>query len=328
MSGAIALLIIIAIACYWDFTTRKREQQKKIDYYNSAYYIYTNNDYKKVMSDKGLLGEYETYKKLKWIEMYGGKFLYNVYLPKENGTTTEMDLLLMTTKGLFVFESKNYSGAIYGKEDDKYWTQYLNKYTKESFYNPIKQNKTHIEFLRKQLNKDIPIYSIIVFSQRCRLAKVPPFTKDTFVIKRENVSDTIKQIIYHSNNDCLSHKEIDEIQKHLFLFSQKTTQEKQEHIDNIKNNKVTNSQVVNNQVFNRSFTPDERIRSKLKEFRINRSKEKKIPAYYVFTDAEMEKLIRIKPTTIEELRKSQILQSIKINSHGREIVRIIEECIK
>lgn len=50
-----------------------------------------------------------------------------------------------------------------------------------------------------------------------------------------------------------------------------------------------------------------------------------IPAYYIFTNKELEELIEVKPKTIEELRKSNILSEIKIRTHGNEIVNIFNE---
>lgn len=67
---------------------------------------------------------------------------------------------------------------------------------------------------------------------------------------------------------------------------------------------------------------EEEIKNILIEFRKNRSKKMNIPAYYVFTNIELEELIEVKPKTVEELRKSNILSEIKIRTHGKEIVDI------
>ena len=48
-----------------------------------------------------------------------------------------------------------------------------------------------------------------------------------------------------------------------------------------------------------------------------------IPAYYVFTNEELDKLIEVKPKTIEELTNSNILPAIKIKTHGEKIISII-----
>ena len=46
-----------------------------------------------------------------------------------------------------------------------------------------------------------------------------------------------------------------------------------------------------------------------------------IPAYYVFTNEELDKIVELNPKTIEEL--SSILNSIKTKTHGKEIINII-----
>ena len=70
------------------------------------------------------------------------------------------------------------------------------------------------------------------------------------------------------------------------------------------------------------------LREKLLKFRKEKSRNMNVPAYYIFTNDEMNKTIEEKPKTIEELRKNNILSPIKIKCHGEEIVKIVDECIE
>lgn len=65
---------------------------------------------------------------------------------------------------------------------------------------------------------------------------------------------------------------------------------------------------------------DDELRNVLVEFRKNRADEMNVPAYYVFTNEELEEIIKIKPKTVEELKQANILTLIKINTHGKQIV--------
>ena len=58
--------------------------------------------------------------------------LKNIYVPTQ-GKTTEIDLLMIHEKGIFVFESKNYSGWIFGSADQLNWTQSLQNGDKNKF---------------------------------------------------------------------------------------------------------------------------------------------------------------------------------------------------
>ena len=88
----------------------------------------------------------------------------NLYLRDQEGKTCQIDHIVINKNGVFVIETKNYSGRIYGQENQQYWTQVLN-YGKEKhkLYNPLKQNATHIYMLRKMTGTKLPIKSIVVF---------------------------------------------------------------------------------------------------------------------------------------------------------------------
>lgn len=57
-------------------------------------------------TDVGSYGEYCIFKLLKSYESQGAKFLFNVYLPKGENETTEIDVLMICSQGIYVFESK------------------------------------------------------------------------------------------------------------------------------------------------------------------------------------------------------------------------------
>ena len=60
------------------------------------------------------------------------------------------------------------------------------------------------------------------------------------------------------------------------------------------------------------------LKDRLIELRKNRSNEMNIPAYYVFTNEELDKLVELRPKTVEELKKELcykadiVIGSIKI----------------
>ena len=57
----------------------------------------------------GRRGEKLTERELNLVKLFGrkGKVLRNLYVPKENGETSEIDVVFITQKGIFVIESKN-----------------------------------------------------------------------------------------------------------------------------------------------------------------------------------------------------------------------------
>lgn len=82
-----------------------------------------------------------------------------------DGMTSQIDHIVINCRGVFVIETKNYSGKIYGSVNQREWTQVLaGGNVKNKFYNPIKQNATHVYHVNKIVGK-IPVYSLIVFVQ-------------------------------------------------------------------------------------------------------------------------------------------------------------------
>lgn len=98
----------------------------------------------------------------------------NVTLPTEGGTT-QIDHIYVSEFGIFMVETKNYKGWIYGKVGDAKWTQNIYG-TKHFFQNPLRQNYKHIKTLENLLNLPNDIFqSIIVFSGDCELkSNFPP----------------------------------------------------------------------------------------------------------------------------------------------------------
>lgn len=133
--------------------------------------------------NKGQYGEFLTEYALTNDNLEGQfAVLKNVYIPVQ-GKTTEIDLIMIHEKGIFVFESKNYSGWIFGSTDQLNWTQSLQNGYKNKFYNPIRQNRTHIKALAEYLERPVSDFvSYIVFSERCTLKSVPDNTNDVIIV--------------------------------------------------------------------------------------------------------------------------------------------------
>jgi len=90
--------------------------------------------------------------------------LNNVTLPFQDGTT-QIDHILISTKGIFVLETKHFSGWVYGNEQSKQWMQVIYR-MKNRFQNPLHQNYRHVKAIQ-QLLEFLPeeqIHSIVVFS--------------------------------------------------------------------------------------------------------------------------------------------------------------------
>lgn len=88
--------------------------------------------------------------------------IHNVTLSTLDGTT-QIDHIFVSRFGIFVVETKNYSGWIFGTEHQPTWTQRIYR-TSNKFQNPLHQNFKHLKALENALNLPLETFkSVIVF---------------------------------------------------------------------------------------------------------------------------------------------------------------------
>ena len=91
---AISIVVVVAAYCIADFI-----------YKRTTYAHITHISLLQMLFDAGNRGEFNIFQELSFLEKKGGRFLFNVYLPYKDGTT-EIDVLLLYSSGVYVFESK------------------------------------------------------------------------------------------------------------------------------------------------------------------------------------------------------------------------------
>lgn len=199
---------------------------------------------------KGMIGEYRVNKLLKKAALsYGGCELHD-FMFTDDVSSSQIDHILLTQKAMYVIETKNYKGHIYGNEQSQNWTmtiKHINKHrtrngktykkthiSKHQFYNPIKQNQTHIRKIMNltNFNQVLPIINIVVFGKRAYLKDVT-HGRDNYVVHQNDLLKTIYQIESSIENEISIHKQVEIIDK---LFGLNITDKnlRRDHVKRIK----------------------------------------------------------------------------------------------
>ncbi len=135
---------------------------------------------------KGFMGEFGVRFVLNRLNKEEFEVLHNIMLMKD-GKTTQIDHIVVGQTGIFVVETKNYKGWIFGSEHSKFWTQSFYK-SKKRFQNPIHQNYGHIKFLEHHLQDySGPFFSVIAFSKSGTLKKIDIISEDIHVVNTEHL---------------------------------------------------------------------------------------------------------------------------------------------
>lgn len=160
---------------------------------------------------------------------YKDYFIFNnLIIPSDHNGSSQIDHLVVSKFGIFVIESKDYKGWIFGSKDQDTWTQSLpggaNKF---QFQNPIRQNWSHIMSL-KPLLPTIPenaYLGLVVFTDSCEF-KTDPIEN---VVHSE---DVIGQIQKHTEIK-LSEDNIHMILGKLSYVCQTADISAVQHVDNL-----------------------------------------------------------------------------------------------
>lgn len=132
----------------------------------------------------------------------------NVTFPTEDGTT-QIDHIIVSKYGIFVVETKNMKGWIFGGERQAMWTQQIYKH-KTKFQNPLHQNYKHVKTLENALKiEPEKIISVIVFVGDAQLkTSMPPNvnyprgyinfikSKNEILLSEDEVKEAIRVIEY------------------------------------------------------------------------------------------------------------------------------------
>jgi hypothetical protein len=151
---------------------------------------------------RGIFGEYYVRSRLRKLDDRKYKLIHNVTLRHKSGKLSQIDHIVVSPYGVFVIETKNYRGKIYGTEYSEDWTRYIGK-SKWTFYNPVKQNNGHVQALRTLLGSDVNFISVVCFLGQADIEKV--VAKSADVVYAGNLRKTLKK--YQELTISISHME-------------------------------------------------------------------------------------------------------------------------
>lgn len=153
-------------------------------------------------------------------------FTINDITLKINDRTTQIDHIVVSCYGIFVIETKNWKGSIYGSRWGNDIYQYLGdvKYTHQ---NPIRQNIGHIKRLREVLSSypNLKYISIVAFGGYSK-RKI----KDDISINISEILNTIRKY----KEEVISEIDRDRVYTKLERLKIEGDGFKKEHVENMK----------------------------------------------------------------------------------------------
>lgn len=268
------------------------------------------------------------------IPMY---ILHDIHL-EFDGLTAQIDYIIITRKVIFIIECKNLIGNINIDNDGNFIRSYSlgNRNIKEGIYSPITQNLRHLEVL-KQIRRTSKgnIISKFMFDKYFDenykaivvLANPKTILNDRYakkevkemIIRADQLINYIKDINKKSANPSSSDLEMEEIAKAILNLHTPNKSDYAKKYDSLLNDRADDEKVDEN------VDKREELSIKLRDYRLRKSREDNIKAYFIFTDAQLLDLIERLPRTKEELKAISGFGEAKAEKYGDMILKIINE---
>ncbi len=271
------------------------------------------------------------------IPMY---ILHDIYLEVDD-LTAQIDYIVVTEKIIFVLECKNLIGDITIDKDGNFIRDYQlgKRKIREGIYSPITQNARHLELLRqiRRTSKNNIISKFLFdkyfddnYKSLVVLANPKTIINDRYakkeikdmIIRADQLIKYIKDAntrsdLPSSNDDKMRSLAIEILSLHRPNKSDYTRKYKSLLED------MNNNQENRNESIDAFSNKKEDLYRELKTFRLDRSREEGIRAYYIFTDAQLMDLIDKLPNNKAGLRSIPGFGDLKVEKYGDDILKII-----
>ncbi len=252
--------------------------------------------------------------------------LHDINIQHED-LNAQIDYIIITPAHCYLVESKNMVGDI--SVDNK--GQFVRKMPwgkSEAIYSPITQAQRHIDILKKiqDANKSALEKTLSFFSKDSYYKPLVVVANSNGILNTKWAKKEIKDEIVRVDG-LIEYLERDIKNTKLLDLDSRANMEKEGRyflsldVPKQKNNWLERFEIVD--CTHNSKETALSVRERLLKYRKDQSKQRNYPAYYIFTNDQMDKMIETQPKTIKDLY--QILEPIKVKMYGEDFIKILNE---
>lgn len=164
--------------------------------------------------------------------------LHDVLIDGKDEHKSQIDLIIIAANGIYVVEVKTFSDAkIYGDGRKRDWQYYLGGH-RYDFYNPIMQNKKHVEYLKKMLSDfaKVEFYSVVLMlCDDCKVSNVNRSDRvDTFVCTSLPAMNRAMKMFLEANETKLSPADTRKIYDYIKENQEQGKEARRAHKEDVK----------------------------------------------------------------------------------------------
>lgn len=257
--------------------------------------------------------------------------------------SAQIDYLIVTRKRIYIIECKNLIGDIEVNSTGDFIRTYQlrGRRIKEGIYSPITQNTRHMQVI-KQVRKSSKgniitktmfennfansYKSIVVLANPKTVLNAKYAKKEVKeqIVRADQLVQRIKEMDKQVKDDMME-KEMLEIAN---FFLGKNQEDRTDYAEKYKKllERAETPKVqedIEESVTSECDEDKERLLKELKAFRLERSRQEQVKAYFIFNDAQMEDLIKKNPKNKEELCQVSGFGKVKAEKYGDAILEVL-----
>ncbi len=285
------------------------------------------------------------------MDMY---ILRDIYLEKDE-MPAQIDYIVITRKHLYVIECKNLIGNIEIDSNGAFVRSYelFGIKVKEGIYSPITQNERHLLVL-KEVRKDSKknMFSKIMYEKyfknthRAIVVLANPKTYLNMKYAKKEIKNQViraDQLITYIREEDAKEKDYswsnDDMLEVAEFYLSYNKKERSDYSKRYREmlNIVEENEKVPKTLEDEAQIAEENTQKKirqmnrencvklLKKYRLEQSRKEGVKPYYIFNDAQMEKLLEKVPENKEELLEVSGFGKVKVEKYGDAIIAILKE---
>ncbi|NBG88610.1 nuclease-related domain-containing protein [Isachenkonia alkalipeptolytica] len=183
---------------------------KLIQYKRSQYKTESGNRFFETILNPKKYGEFLAFTYLEEYQIYR-KILTNRFLVKEDQRSVELQLIMISEAGIYVFDVNNYKGILRGHPLQERWSQhYKNK--EQTLKNPLLENQKRIQLLRESFSAidQSRIKSFVLVNNDCTLEVEGYNSEEGRILKMKELINELNEDILETKQ-VLSNQEVDKL---------------------------------------------------------------------------------------------------------------------
>ncbi|MBR2808752.1 MAG: NERD domain-containing protein [Erysipelotrichaceae bacterium] len=244
-----------------------------------------------------------------------------------NDLSAQIDYVIITPAHCYLVECKNMVGDI-SVDNRGQFVRKLPWGRNEAIYSPLTQAQRHVDIMKKirDANHGIIGKTMIHFMNDNYFQPLVVVSNSNGILNTKWAKKEIKEKIVRVDA-LIDYLNRDIKEANLISLDSKTEMEKEANyilsLNVPKENSNWSSRLGCSEETQSMIKSYDQLKEKLLEYRKLQSKERNYPAYYIFTNEQLEKLLVMRPKTIDDLKA--ILEPIKIKIYGDDILSMINK---